>query len=162
MPLVLARIYEEDTKFDTQQKKRVYQTSPSAMQREQLSESEQFMEKLNGHLDHRNQAARSSLVLDSMGALSLSQTKNGNRVSTALDGDFDDLATEASESAATALYRRGTLVEASWTDFELLSIIGRGTFGKVYLVACKPTGKYYAMKCIRKDVVIKHESVESL
>ena len=120
------------------------------------------MEKLNGHLDHRNEAARSSLVLGGFGSgVSLSKTKNGNRASTALDGDFDDLATEASESA-TALYRRGTLVEASWTDFELLSIIGRGTFGKVYLVCCKPTGKSYAMKCIRKDVVIKHESVESL
>lgn len=50
----------------------------------------------------------------------------------------------------------------TWDDFELISIIGRGTFGKVYLVKIKNSNKYYAMKCIRKDVVIKHESIDSL
>jgi len=42
----------------------------------------------------------------------------------------------------------------TWEDFELISIIGRGTFGKVYLVRNKKQDKYYAMKVIRKDVVI--------
>lgn len=41
-------------------------------------------------------------------------------------------------------------------------MIGKGTFGKVYLVRCNISGKHYAMKTVRKDVVIKHESVESL
>ena len=41
-------------------------------------------------------------------------------------------------------------------------MIGRGTFGKVYLIRCKGSSKYYAMKTVRKDVVIKHESIESL
>ena len=49
-----------------------------------------------------------------------------------------------------------------WEDFELMAIIGRGTFGKVYLVYCKANGNHYAMKCIRKDVVIKHEAYEKL
>lgn len=53
-------------------------------------------------------------------------------------------------------------MDVTWDDFELISIIGRGTFGKVYLVKNKLEQKYYAMKCIRKDVVIQHESVESL
>lgn len=43
-----------------------------------------------------------------------------------------------------------------------MSQIGRGTFGKVYLVRCKKNDRLFAMKCIRKDVVIEHESVESL
>jgi serine/threonine protein kinase len=43
-----------------------------------------------------------------------------------------------------------------------LSIIGHGTFGKVYLVRQKKKKTLHAMKCIRKDVVIEHESVQSL
>ena len=32
----------------------------------------------------------------------------------------------------------------------------------MYLVNNKQNDRHYAMKCIRKDVVIQHESVESL
>ena len=41
-------------------------------------------------------------------------------------------------------------------------MIGRGTFGKVYLVLHEATNKYFAMKSIRKDVVLEHDSLESL
>jgi serum/glucocorticoid-regulated kinase 2 len=41
-------------------------------------------------------------------------------------------------------------------------LIGKGTFGKVYLVKCKVDNRLFAMKCIRKDVVIEHKSFESL
>ena len=44
----------------------------------------------------------------------------------------------------------------------MISQIGRGTFGKVYRVYCKKTDKYYAMKCIRKDVVLKHNAKENI
>ena len=46
------------------------------------------------------------------------------------------------------------MTEVTWDDFELISVIGKGTFGKVYLVNNKLNGRFYAMKCIRKDVVI--------
>ena len=41
-------------------------------------------------------------------------------------------------------------------------MIGKGTFGKVYSVENKDTGKMYAMKCIRKDVVLENEQIENL
>lgn len=44
----------------------------------------------------------------------------------------------------------------------MLKIVGKGTFGKVFQVRHKKTGKIYAMKCIRKDVVIENESMDSL
>lgn len=43
MPLVLARIYEEDIKFETGTPKRVYKTSPKAGSSNQQEESELFM-----------------------------------------------------------------------------------------------------------------------
>ena len=57
-------------------------------------------------------------------------------------------------TSSSLLFRRPTVTEGTWDDFELISIIGRGTFGKVYLVKDKRTDKFYAMKCIRKDVVL--------
>jgi len=37
-------------------------------------------------------------------------------------------------------------------DFELITVLGRGTFGKVYLA--KFEGRLWAIKAIRKDVLI--------
>jgi len=40
-------------------------------------------------------------------------------------------------------------------DFQLNTVIGRGSFGKVYLVRKKDTGLPYAMKILKKDQLIK-------
>jgi len=45
--------------------------------------------------------------------------------------------------------------QVNFKDFELLSIIGNGTFGKIYLVQSNSLKTFHAMKCIRKDVVIE-------
>lgn len=47
-------------------------------------------------------------------------------------------------------------------SFRYRQIIGKGTFGKVYLAKCKKNGKFYAIKNIRKDVVIDHNSIENV
>lgn len=39
-------------------------------------------------------------------------------------------------------------------DFEYLKLLGKGTFGKVILVKEKSTGVHYAMKILRKEVII--------
>jgi serine/threonine protein kinase len=36
-------------------------------------------------------------------------------------------------------------------------LIGKGTFGKVFLVEHQTTGKLYAMKAIRKDAILENE-----
>lgn len=50
------------------------------------------------------------------------------------DFNFDELSKQHSEATSNQIWRRDTLINATFDDFELLSIIGHGTFGKVYLV----------------------------
>lgn len=44
-------------------------------------------------------------------------------------------------------------------DFELLTVIGKGSFGKVMQVKKKDTGKIYAMKVLRKEAIIARKQV---
>jgi serine/threonine protein kinase len=45
-------------------------------------------------------------------------------------------------------------------SFELLKVLGKGSFGKVMQVAKKDTGAIYAMKVLSKDTVIARDEVE--
>uniref|UniRef100_A0A4W5NU31 non-specific serine/threonine protein kinase n=1 Tax=Hucho hucho TaxID=62062 RepID=A0A4W5NU31_9TELE len=44
-------------------------------------------------------------------------------------------------------------------DFDYLKLLGKGTFGKVILVREKANGKYYAMKILKKEVIIAKDEV---
>lgn len=46
-------------------------------------------------------------------------------------------------------------------DFEYLKLLGKGTFGKVILVKEKATGHYYAMKILKKEVIVAKVSRQS-
>lgn len=44
------------------------------------------------------------------------------------------------------------------SDFEILKVIGRGSFGKVFLVQKKgDSSKIFAMKSLRKDVILDYD-----
>jgi len=51
--------------------------------------------------------------------------------------------------------------DVTFDDFNFLMVIGRGTFGKVFLVELKATKMLYAIKSIRKDVLIQYDQVEN-
>lgn len=42
-------------------------------------------------------------------------------------------------------------------DFKLVIVLGRGTFGKVYLAELKTNSQLYAIKSIRKDVLLEFD-----
>ena len=58
---------------------------------------------------------------------------------------------------AAALYVGPQTQPAALEDFQIRKMIGKGTFGKVFLVEHAATKKLYAMKCIRKDIILENE-----
>ncbi len=51
--------------------------------------------------------------------------------------------------------------EVSVTDFTSLNLIGRGHFGEISLVEHNQTKDLYALKTMKKDILLKYEQVES-
>ena len=46
-------------------------------------------------------------------------------------------------------------------DFKIISVIGKGSFGKVFLVQKVGNNAVFAMKSLRKDVILDYDQVES-
>ena len=64
-------------------------------------------------------------------------------------------------STDTIFSSHKNIKEVKNEDFKILKIIGRGSFGKVCLVEYLPTHEIYAMKSLKKDLLIKEEKIES-
>lgn len=62
------------------------------------------------------------------------------------DDDFTEL---------TSVYTKKLSVD----DFELLKVIGKGSFGKVMQVRKKSSQKIYAMKILKKDILLKRRQI---
>ncbi len=56
MPLILARIYEEDTLMPSKSKTPNFKISPNSHQKVEISEAEKLIENLSKNLEHRNNA----------------------------------------------------------------------------------------------------------
>lgn len=63
--------------------------------------------------------------------------------------------------ASQTLYARNGDKKVSLADFTIKKVIGRGSFGKVFLVEKKNTKEVFAMKSLRKDVILDYDQVES-
>lgn len=46
-------------------------------------------------------------------------------------------------------------------DFQILTLLGRGTFGKVFLSKLNNSEQQYAIKTIRKDILLDFKQVQN-
>lgn len=74
--------------------------------------------------------------------------------------DIDEGYAERRRAVGT-IYSKEKGKEVGLDDFEIRTIIGKGSFGKVFLVIKKDDGKVYAMKSIKKEVMLENDQIES-
>jgi hypothetical protein len=68
--------------------------------------------------------------------------------------EFDELAKDLRNSTIINSRRPSAV---SLNNFSILKQIGRGTFGRVYLAELDVNKQLYAIKAIRKDVLIEYD-----
>ena len=69
--------------------------------------------------------------------------------------DTDDIFRDRNSVAYPIYSAENDEASYSLQDFKIIKLIGRGTFGKVYLVKDQRKNQLFAMKSIRKDRIIQ-------
>ncbi|KAG5831146.1 hypothetical protein ANANG_G00300730 [Anguilla anguilla] len=81
------------------------------------------------------------------------QRQEEERIQCSPTSQIDNICEEEMDTS-TSHHKRKTM-----NDFDYLKLLGKGTFGKVILVREKASGKYYAMKILKKEVIIAKDEV---
>ncbi|KAG5855524.1 hypothetical protein ANANG_G00049940 [Anguilla anguilla] len=81
------------------------------------------------------------------------QRQEEERIQCSPTSQIDNICEEEMDTS-TSHHKRKTM-----NDFDYLKLLGKGTFGKVILVREKASGTYYAMKILKKEVIIAKDEV---
>lgn len=127
------RAYDED----------LFQLATPGLQHQQSSKAIDTMDNIEG-----NQKIRKA-QLEGDGSFQSSDQDNH-------DGDDDNEVKKSMMGGAQTVMNATNNGGAKLQDFNIKKMIGRGTFGKVYIVEHSMDNKLYAMKCIRKDLVLEN------
>lgn len=94
-------------------------------------------------------------------ASSTGATQNAPTAADSMNGSLDSIDSGFLREESKTIYAKRKDTSVNLQSFDFIKVIGRGSFGKVFLVKLKGTSEYYAMKSLRKDVIIDYEQVES-
>uniref|UniRef100_A0A9J8DBG1 non-specific serine/threonine protein kinase n=1 Tax=Cyprinus carpio carpio TaxID=630221 RepID=A0A9J8DBG1_CYPCA len=86
-------------------------------------------------------------------------TKTIQAVADSLQKQEEDRMDSSPDPMDMEMYLSKPRLKVTMHDFEYLKLLGKGTFGKVILVKEKATGKYYAMKILKKEVIVAKDEV---
>ena len=79
----------------------------------------------------------------------------------------NELSDELMNDMRGSVLMQGNMEEAdknsapSLADFKMLVVLGKGTFGKVFLAEFNKNKKLYAVKVIRKDILIEYNQIKN-
>ena len=77
------------------------------------------------------------------------------------ENDLNKDIAEQKIKIGTLFSKHKTIKNVGVDDFNLIKVIGRGSYGKVCLVQFKQTNDLYAMKSLKKDVLLDEDQVQS-
>lgn len=77
------------------------------------------------------------------------------------DGNNNNSEGGKRKRTGTIFSKHHSIKTVTLDDFQIIKVIGRGSYGKVCLVQYKKTGEYFAMKSLKKDVLLDEDQVES-
>ncbi|XP_076291183.1 AKT serine/threonine protein kinase [Lasioglossum baleicum] len=121
---------------------KVQQNQPPAIQHSSSSEDVEMESSGGGRSDSSGSVGVSSTDIDG--------------------GSIDELSAKFSVQGTSSSKSTGKK-KVTLENFEFLKVLGKGTFGKVILCREKATGHLYAIKILRKEVIIrKHEVAHAL
>jgi hypothetical protein len=106
--------------------------------------------------------AESENIFAERGSIASDSTDNTqNKSGGMLDDSTDSIDSSFMRDPSKTIYAKAGDQDVNLQSFHFIKVIGRGSFGKVFLVKKKNTDNYYAMKSLRKDVIIDYDQVES-
>ena len=70
--------------------------------------------------------------------------------------------TGARRSSASSSNYGSDVSTVTMEDFSKIKVVGRGAYGKVYLVKHNYTDKIFAMKAVKKELVIKTDQLDGI